>query len=401
MLPSWYPTKENPFSGSFFREQALAVKDYYKFNVLHVNYKKCFLIEYFFSRKELLKIFEEGNIEEYNVTIYRPIIFYIRKYFSLFVKKIKPNKKNDSSLQVFEKSEKKQFFKILKLNSSLKFDYVYGLTAQDMACSSYIISQISKKPLVLAEHAPFPWPGKTIDSFTKEAIENADLFFAISNDKIRQILLQNIKPKRIEYLCNLVDETMFKMEPVNNKIKTFIIVASNSFYKQYDMFIKIMNHLTKITKIPFKVIVAGYGSNKGYSQNVEALEEKLKSSDFNDRLEMIRSVPRNELSDVYNRADCFVMTSIQEGQPVSALEAACCGLPVFSTRCGGVEDYVDEKIGRIYNITDYESFAQGLKQFLEEKIVFNKTYIRNTIINKFGKAAFIKNFVNYFESIRK
>ena len=31
MLPSWYPTKENPHNGCFFREQALAMQE--KFNL--------------------------------------------------------------------------------------------------------------------------------------------------------------------------------------------------------------------------------------------------------------------------------------------------------------------------------------------------------------------------------
>lgn len=100
--------------------------------------------------------------------------------------------------------------------------------------------------------------------------------------------------------------------------------------------------------------------------------------------------------DIYNKADAFIMTSIQEGQPVSVMEAACCGLPVFSTRCGGVEDYIDEKMGRIYNITDYSGMAQGLKEYLEGDIEFDPNYIRNVVISKFGKDAFIKNFTNAF-----
>ena len=34
------------------------------------------------------------------------------------------------------------------------------------------------------------------------------------------------------------------------------------------------------------------------------------------------------------------------------------------------EDFVDDEIGRIYKIIDSESFAFGLKDYLEEKISF-------------------------------
>ena len=31
MIPSWYPTKDNPFAGSFFREQALVLDKEFDF----------------------------------------------------------------------------------------------------------------------------------------------------------------------------------------------------------------------------------------------------------------------------------------------------------------------------------------------------------------------------------
>lgn len=66
---------------------------------------------------------------------------------------------------------------------------------------------------------------------------------------------------------------------------------------------------------------------------------------------MIEAVSRENMLALYNSCDVFVMTSIQEGLPVSALEASMSGLPVISTRCGGVEDYVDDSMVRIFAIT--------------------------------------------------
>lgn len=395
MIPSWYPTKGNPINGSFFREQALALKDNFYFKVLHINYKKTLFTPYFYlklKKQKFAEVNSEQNITEYNVTIYKSIFFRLFAKLSYIPKRI-------------EKSEEKQVKTILKRNSNFSFDYVYGLTAQDMAEISERFARSRNKPLILAEHAPFPWPGNTINNLTRRAFEKADLFLAISNDKIRQVLLQNIKLKNIKYIGNLVDETIFSAKqivPVNKteKVKTFIIVAANSFYKNYDMFIKVFNRLSQITNIPFKTMVVGYNANKGYSENAEELEKKLKNSLFSDKIELIEYVPRNELTSVYHKADCFIITSIQEGQPVSALEAACCGLPIFSTKCGGVEDYVDDKIGRIYNITDYENFALGLKDYLEDKIKFDNEYIRNTIIKKFGRNVFIDNFTNFINELK-
>ena len=67
--------------------------------------------------------------------------------------------------------------------------------------------------------------------------------------------------------------------------------------------------------------------------------------------------------------------------------------------CGGVEDYVDETIGRIFKIIDKESFAQGLNDFLEGKFSFNSEHIRQHIVNGYGKKAFTENMIAVFNEV--
>ena len=160
-----------------------------------------------------------------------------------------------------------------------------------------------------------------------------------------------------------------------------------------------MNRLTEITEIPFKVLIVGYGANKGYSKNVDEFERKIAFSKFFEYVELIPEVPHDSINEIYAKADAFVLTSIQEGQPVSAIEAACCGLPIFSTRCGGVEDYVDDDIGRIYAVSDYEGMAEGLKDYLEGVLCFDTKVIREKVVGIFGTAAFIRNARNAFDGV--
>ena len=172
------------------------------------------------------------------------------------------------------------FFFIFAQDIGESIDLLYCVNAQKESYTLQCVSEALKKPYVVAEHAPFPWPGQSISDVEKQAIENAEAFMAISYDKIRQVLLQNIKPKKIVYVGNLVDESQFVLKKYSGEIKTFLIVAAHSFYKNYDLFIEIFNKLVKITEIPFRVMIVGYGSNKGYSKNSDELENKIKLSDF-------------------------------------------------------------------------------------------------------------------------
>ena len=393
-----YPTKENPFWGSFFKEQIDILSTRYNCSVLVYNERTKGVL---FPRKtDYFELEYTKGIKQYyptvNITIFRRCMEFIGSMYK---------KKTSNEIAVgiyrssgYRKHRKKIIEKIIN-QLNLSFDLVYCISAQETAYQAYVISEISNKPYIVSEHRPYPHPGWSTIDVEKEAIENADCFLAIGKDKIRQIMLQDIKPKRIAYIGNMVDEDSFFIDPIEHDYLTLLIVGAYSYFKNYDMFIETINKLTKLTNSYFKVIVAGYGANKGYAKNEELLEQKIRESNFSDRIELIKVIPRDSMCKLYNRADALVITSIQEGQPMVALEAACCGLPIFSTRCGGVEDYVTNDIGRIVDITDSEGMANNLSDFIEGRIIFDKENIRKTVVDLFGKEAFMNKIGYEFERL--
>lgn len=393
-----YPTKENPFEGSFFKEQVDLLSTRYECSVL--VYKEC-------TNGILISPKICYNEQEYTrgVKQYYPTVFITayRRGIEYIGSMYKKKTCNENAVGIYRadsyiKYRKKQIRKIIT-HLNLSFDIVYCISAQGSVFQASIIAESRKKPLVVSEHRPYPHPGWSTIDVEKEAIENADCFFAIGKDKIRQIMLQDIKPKRIAYIGNMVDEDVFSINPIEHDYPTLVIVGAYSYFKNYEMFIESINILANITDKYFKVIVAGYGANKGYAKNETLLEKKIKESHFSDRVELIKEIPRDLMCKLYNRADALVITSIQEGQPMVALEAACCGLPIFSTRCGGVEDYVTDDIGRIVDITDSDRMANDLCDFIEGRILFNRDTIRNRIISLFGKEVFLNKIGYEFERL--
>jgi len=405
VVVSWYPTKENPWAGSFFKEQCELLSDMYDITLLKIGYFNTLGIKYLIKRisgKDITisDIDLKASFEQKDVTVARPSELALTNvlYSRYCIKK-----KGITGVGVVDCASDKKFWRkhMIRLAKKLdrKFDLVYGMSAQGTAVFTKFLAEYLEVPYILSEHSPFLIPGFGMSDTFKDAMEGASSFLAISNDKVRQVLMQNIKLKDITYIGNIIDEVKFKHEPQIHDEKTILIVASHSFYKNYDLFIQTMNRLTEIATTPFKVIIAGYNANKGYSLGVDEFVKKVENSKFYDRTEMIPAVDRSEIAALYNRADAFVMTSIQEGQPVAVMEAACCGLPVFSTRCGGVEDYVDEKMGRIVSILDYEALADYLNDFLNGTTTYDNEYIRSTVISKFGIEAFRNNFNRVFNRV--
>lgn len=398
---SWYPTKENPFAGSFFKEQCELLSRKYDITVVKLNPAVTLGSKYLLKRMtgsdiRLEMISGREGFREFECVVSRPVEYAVvnSAYSRVVIKK-----KGLANIGSVDTESDRKFWQrhMDRLASKLgeKFDLVYGLSAQGTAVYAMLLAKHYGVPYILSEHSPFPIPGTSMNATFKEAMEGASCFLAISNDKIRQVLMQNIKLRSIRYIGNLIDTDKFRYEPVPHDVKSFLIVAANSFYKNFDLFIKTMERLNEIAGKPFKVIIAGYNANKGYSINAEELVNKVKASSFASKTELIEAVSRDEISGLYNRADAFVMTSIQEGQPVAPLEAASCGLPVFSTRCGGVEDYIDDSVGRVVGILDHEALADHLNRFLEGKLTFDGEHIHSVIEKRYG----FNTFVNTFDQV--
>ena len=408
LVTDWYPTRENPYKGLFFKEQAFCLEEYFEFIVIHPSIKAVSFLEYCI-RVLCNKTFhftqcnKERNTIEYSLQIFLPFETKVADYIENFKKRKNRSDGIGKNTSEFTKQIKKRTLqRLYKQKLKNRFDILYCVDAQNESYTLQLLSEVSGKPYMVAEHSPFPWPGTCISDVEHGAIERADAFIAISQDKLRQVLLQNIKLRKVFYLGNLIDEEKFTLKPENNSsIKTFIIVAANSYFKNYDLFFEIMEKLRDLTDRPFKVLIVGYAANKGYSRDREGFERRVRQSAIKDITTLVPSVPHDELVEYYHKADAFVMTSIQEGMPVSALEAACCGLPIFSTRCGGVEDYVDERMGKIHDICDTDGFARTLKEYVEGRLNFDPQYIRDSVVKRYGREAFLNYFFNMVEIILK
>lgn len=74
-------------------------------------------------------------------------------------------------------------------------------------------------------------------------------------------------------------------------------------------------------------------------------------------------IPQTEVARILSESCLFVMPSIQEGQPLSLLEAMACGLPVVATPC--VADLAG-RAGRIVAAQDPTALAQAIIELLAD-----------------------------------
>lgn len=402
-MPSWYPTKKNPLSGSFFREQAKVLAE--NFNIFVLIYDKETVGFLSLIKKIIFKQINSFKFDKCDpllpVLYVSHTVFFIKGVMGKILKKIGflafINKK------LFLSNKKYLKRKIIDVVNAYP-DLIYAVTAQANAAEAAEFAHVFDVPYVVSEHCPFPLLGNVIALETKKAIENASAFLSISNDKTRQILMQNIDIH--PYLVgNMIDEDMFypsQKKRTKDHVFTIVMVASFNFYKDYPTFFSTIRYLKTITKKKFNVTVIGFNPMSEiniWNLGTDRFISLFNSYGISEICKLVPRLDRDKMNAEYNNSDVFVMTSIQEGFPVSCLEAAACGLPIYSTRCGGVEDFVDKNIGVLVNLRDYKTLANELKRLIEGKVQYNSELIRKCVVEKYGKEAFKNKLTTIFNSV--
>jgi glycosyltransferase involved in cell wall biosynthesis len=87
---------------------------------------------------------------------------------------------------------------------------------------------------------------------------------------------------------------------------------------------------------------------------------------FGDRIRRIAHVPRNQVHQVYQDADVFILPSLFEGSAISIFEALASGLPVITTPNAGsvVRDCLD---GFVVPIRDADALAERIGRLADDR----------------------------------
>jgi glycosyltransferase involved in cell wall biosynthesis len=125
--------------------------------------------------------------------------------------------------------------------------------------------------------------------------------------------------------------------------------------KRVDRFLRVANLIEEPEETRF--LVVGDGTLR------EELQQSPEASRLGNRL--IWAGLRNDMPDAYFASDVLAVTSDNEGTNVSAIEAQAAGVPVVTTRVGGMPSVVgDGETGFITKREDERAFAGALAQLL-------------------------------------
>jgi len=185
----------------------------------------------------------------------------------------------------------------------------------------------------------------------------------------------NLNGKTIDVIPNPVDTSIFYPSTAACNSNTLGICFSGRFSREKgaDVIIETIPSLMKDFKNLF-FSIAGSDSidDQGYSK-ITHLKKTLTEYGCIDRFNWTPAICYTKMPDFYRRHSILFSPTMFESFGNTLAEAQACGLPVISSRVGGVPEVVQDKAtGFLENVSDSISFSARLRELITDKSLRDK-----------------------------
>jgi len=164
---------------------------------------------------------------------------------------------------------------------------------------------------------------------------------------------------RAESISNFVDEEAVRRRPRTTLAPVFL--SNRNFQGLYNVPCVLRAFAIIQRRIPAaRLIVIGDGPERAHVHDT-AHALGLRNVQF------VGAVPPREMGRWYDQADVYLNASDIDNMPNSIIESFACGLPVVTTRAGGIPYVVQhERNGLLVDLGDHEALAAAALRLLDD-----------------------------------
>jgi glycosyltransferase involved in cell wall biosynthesis len=366
-LPRWYPHRYDPMMGLFIERHGVAVNRHVDVSVLYVH--------------------ADDQLRDKNFdTIISPDepLFTVRVYF----------KKSKSGLAPiaalvniwrFLTAHLKGFRLIRQHRRRPDLIHVHVLTRLGVIALAQKI--LRGTPYLITEHWTRYLP--TTDTYhgalrklaTRLVVKNAAAVMPVTAN-LRDAMIDNrLKNDNYIIIPNVVNIKMFvpdfqKQTPEIKKIVHLSCFTDKQ--KNISGILRVIKNLS-LKRQDFELTLIGDGEDFA---EMKALADSL---ELTDKFVKFAGLQQNDdLAKMLREADLMIMFSNFENLPVVILESYASGVPVVSTRVGGIHEHLNEQLGKLTTPGDEAEFLAVLNNTLDHLDGYNKDDIRQYAENHFS-----------------
>lgn len=368
-ISSWFPNKVEQSNGNFVQRHAEAVSLKHHVEILHS-------IGDFHQKEKYL-------IDDQIVNGIKTVIVYYR------------NSKNP--LQNFYRRMKAYKIGFSRMQ---KPDLVHANVLHNSMFFAVYLKNKLNIPFVISEH----WTayqenasdahGNLWRFFAKWIANQSSAVLPVSENLKKGLIALGVK-KPIHVISNVVNTDVFKL---NNEVKkdevfTFLHVSSLVKRKNPD----------KIIVAAKKLFDAGYKFHlKIGGSDFKHLEKQIIDLSASDYISTFGLLPLSGVAEKMQQSHALILFSENETQGCVLVEANACGIPVISSKVGGVPEFVNEKTGVLVEKNNVEDLYLAMEKVLLHQVNFESPEIlHQQIKEKYSPEKIAEAFSEVYEFVLK
>jgi glycosyltransferase involved in cell wall biosynthesis len=395
IIPSWYPSKDQPHTGIFFKEQAEALADVYPDSNFAIStwgsHETDLLIEIKdhinnipkllkFPTKNASKQQLKPNLREY----YSPALTWTRKILQGNIKTI--TRVNEEHFLSFRK----------KVG---QVDIIHAHSAHPAGWVAMELAQRYNLPYIITEHmGPFPFKvflsrnGK-LSIFLEKPLHSSYSNVAVSPQL--KDTLNNWGIPRVTYIPNLTDESFFKLKlPPSKQDTTFTFFTLARLVEG-----KGISFLLEA----FELIAQKYANCQlkigGNGPEREVYRTLASGLGVADKVVWLGTLSRQQALDEFQNCDAFILPSLHENLPLVLIEALACGKPLIGTYCGGSESIINEKNGLVVEPGNVDALYKAMEAMYISYDRYSAEEIRADFMSRYSRPVVCKQIMELYQQV--
>lgn len=217
----------------------------------------------------------------------------------------------------------------------------------------------------------------------------------------------HIDEAKIRVIHNGIDESKFSFSSQKRKNYRkqlsldddhFAIGAVGRFHpvKNFPLLIEAMGRLKNSAPSARLFIIGGSTASPLYP----ALQKQVDELDLNSTVTFL--FKRNDIADILNAFDSFVLPSKSEGLSLSILEALSTAIPVIASRVGGNPELIDEgKNGLLFESENADELSKAIRTLIENPGIQKsmRKLARQTVVDHFTHSGMINKYNQTYADI--
>lgn len=290
-----------------------------------------------------------------------------------------------------------------------EFDYVL-IEGGDLLSYKYILKNYDKSKRIAHFHG-----GNAVG--TEEYNKHFGKFIVLNNFMLNQFVENKIIEKdRVYILRNGIDTSRFSQELDNDER---IQIRKNYGINEKDIVIIFCGRLMQEKGVKELVLALKklennenvklliVGSSAFGSKNKTKYEEELfeVAKDIKQNIIFTGFIHNSDMNKIYKIADIAVVPSLwEDASPLVVVEEMACGLPIVTTRSGGIPELVEDKAALLVKRDEkiVDNLAKCIDTLIKEPEKRKEMGMQGKKLSEnLSVQNFYKNFVNLFENMNE